>query len=167
LKRLKYILPIIFALHFIQCNKGGIFRNIDEKLANNNSHWRLVKYQVNGVDSTDLINFGNYPNFKEKFFLAMKYSKYSGMPNCTNRFFVLAANFTDNDEYFTVSSVTPVKMNNNYGLDSCVSINKQECQRNVFFPEGIKTKWKIKRFSSRKLILTCTQTNEYYLEIRN
>ncbi|MBN8694332.1 MAG: hypothetical protein J0L69_14150 [Bacteroidetes bacterium] len=164
---MKISLYFTVSILLFSCNKGGIFRNIDEKLSNNNRHWRLIKYEVNDIDSTELINFGNYSEFKENFFLAMHPSKYSGMPHCTNRFYSLQANFTDNDENFEVVETTSLKYNKNSTKDSCVSLNTQNCQRNVFLPEGIKAKWKIQRFSNRKLILTLYQTNRYYLELRS
>lgn len=168
MRKRSWIILITISLSFINCKKGLWFRNVNVKLSNNNHHWALVKYKVNGIDSTDLINFGNYPNFKSKFFLAYLSSRNAGTPSFYNRFYLVGAHFEDNNSIFKVTasdygSGGPPYIRNN---DSCKSTSVSDCQRNVFTPENIVTSWKIEKFKFGHLVLTCNQTNNYYLELK-
>jgi hypothetical protein len=150
------------------CKKGFHLRNQFVKLSNDNKHWSLVKYKVNGIDSTDLINFGNYPDFKSTFFLALMSSRTSGMPSCYNRFYTLGAVFEDKYTILRVGNSKPASKASFYTLggDTCHSSFVSDCQRNVFLPEGKDTRWKIEKFRFGKLVLTCKQNNSYYLELK-
>jgi hypothetical protein len=164
LKSRKSIIFLVLVITlFTMCNKGSIFQNINQKLSNDNKYWKLVSYKVNGIDSTELINFGNYPDFKDQFFQALLSSKTAGMPYCKNRLYVLGANFTNNNKTLTISNTHYVASSLS---TACTTLNPQSCQRNVFLPEGNSTDWKIKKFRGGELILTCVQTNEYYIELK-
>jgi len=150
------------------CNKSVPFNNIHQKISHDNYYWKLEKYTVDNIDSTDLINFGNYTHFKDRFLLALKESANSGMPSSIcNRFYSLYVTLESNNSIFRVHTTTPINhaFYNSPTSDSCMNTNKQECQRNIFMPEGEVTDWKIKRLWGKRFVLHCRQSHEYCIEM--
>ena len=99
---------------------------MDWKLANDNRYWKLSKFTVNGIDSTDDSNFGNYTSFRSCFLRGLKESTTSGLPSFYNRFYQLGVSLEHNRTVFRVSGVIAdnyTYSTNNNRADSCTSTN--------------------------------------------
>ena len=130
--------------------------------------WKLKRYEVNGIDSTYLIQGANsIPNFYDQFVtftykgreVSDKYDastyiqNYSGTMIKKGTDLLIAYNWINKEDSM-----------------QCKIINNQRfCQRNIFFPEFLKRNpaWQIKKLTREELILSIQLTNSYKIILSN
>jgi hypothetical protein len=128
--------------------------------------WKLKRYEVNGIDSTYLIQGANsIPDFYEKF-VTFKLTKEDVTPK-------FAANTFLHNYAGTIGKAYKIML---FAYDwktqedsiQCKTINNiQYCQRNIFFPEFLtrNPEWNIKKLTSKELILSVTLKNTYKITL--
>ncbi|MBK9282831.1 MAG: hypothetical protein IPM51_00765 [Sphingobacteriaceae bacterium] len=173
---MKKLFNIIFLIGIcsvlLTCKKydeGGWIRRTCKNLFGGNKvgdskTWKLKKYEVNGIDSTYLINTGGIPDFYEK---TIKFTYNSeGDPSIgylANTFvYEYSGKIVPKSEYFTLGmSHWPI---NQEDSAQCKSINSiYYCSRNLLFPElkDIYSKqWMINKLTKNELIIV----SDYRLE---
>lgn len=172
--RMKKIHIILFGLALFftlsTCKKypdGGFVNQTRKHLFGGNDvgdskTWKLKLYEVNGIDSTYLIQGANsIPDFYDKFVtftyegkeVSMKYSaktftnKYTGSIGITYKEIGINYDWTNHED----SSQCKLINNINY------------CERNILFPEFLQRNatWSIKKLTKRELIITDDRENFY------
>jgi hypothetical protein len=120
--------------------------------------WQLTLYEVNGVDSTDLINYMNDENYKNVSIskngstLSFGYEGYKGN----------SAKLIDNNQkiLFYVGNTNSGK--------SCLLYNSiNYCYRAFLSPElsnDPSTEWKILKLTKTEMALSCSLINRYVLK---
>lgn len=124
--------------------------------------WKLKLYEVNGVDSTYLIQgANNIPDFYDKF-VTFTYKgrdvsdKYEANTYIQNYSGTILRKGTD----ILIAYDWTFKQDSS----QCKIVGSQKyCQRNVFFPEFLKRNpvWKIKKLTKKEFILSIELTNSY------
>jgi len=125
--------------------------------------WYLDLYQVNGIDSTNLIDFNNdsEDKYKKVYFLAG--SKYSG--NITSQTYPITSitiKFRDDNkrlEFHITSDSVLIG-------STCYSKYYTGCYRLFFTPECSSTKWEIRKLTKKECFLECTLVNHYYIKLK-
>lgn len=179
-KALKCILLVVTCCTLLTCKKydeGGWIRRTCKNLFGGNKvgdskTWKLKKYEVNGIDSTYLINTGGIPDFYEKF-IEFTYAE-KGDPSISYN----ASTFLDN--YYGKLSVNGKQLtlaNKNNPLtknDSlqCNSISGNTyCSRSLMYPEinDWNKIWEIKKLTKSELILSASYQlkNNYRIEFES
>ena len=135
-------------------------------LLKHNGAWTLTLYEVNGIDSTNLINFNGNEQYKEVSFFkeAGKYNKDLYARNYPAHSYMI--DFSSNNTVLTFQSVS---QSNNLISTYCHTPSTSYysgCYRLFFNPEGIKCVWSIIKLTRKELILTCSQTNNYKLKFK-
>ncbi len=125
--------------------------------------WKLSLYEVNGIDSTNLINYNNSEIYK-KISILKNGSNFSISTGGYNSY---PLNFTDNNSelYFTNGSI-------NTGIVCVNSVSNssiQNCYRTCFIPESNidskKTFWKISKLNKNEIIILYSEKNAYKLRL--
>lgn len=164
-KLLSIILLVCIASVLLTCKKydeGGWIRRTCKNLFGGNKvgdskTWKLKKYEVNGIDSTYLINTGGIPDFYEKTIKFIYSSK--GDPSIgylANTFlYEYSGKIVPTSKYFTLGmSHWPINKEDSVQCKSINNINY--CSRNLLFPElkDISSKkWTINKLTGNELIL--------------
>lgn len=116
--------------------------------------WRLVLYEVNGIDSTSYISPGN------------------SSTSFGNRDIIFNNNYGDDDK---MTGVTPVfsydislgkkvstfsfAPQSRSNTSQCKSVGK--CEREIFRPKRISIEWKVLKLTDEELIISATDENLY------
>jgi len=165
---LKYFALFIIPFLLTTCKKypdGGYERRGPKMLLKHNGAWTLTLYEVNGIDSTELINYNGDNKYKEVSF-AKENTHYS--PN------LYAENF-DSFSYIINFSNNNTKLSFNTTVSDYDNLAKYcyvgnsfatGCYRLFFNPEGHTTEWEIIKLTKKELILTCSQVNQYKLKFK-
>lgn len=158
------VASIVLSLIFTTCKKypdgGNDFRAYKKILG----YYTLALYEVNGIDSTNLINYNNNENYKEirirKPDVNQKNtveigSAYSGLAfGCT-------AILEDGDKKI----LTRANFKNYSNSCSAYQSFYPKCCRLIFYPEGQDTYWVIEKLNRNELVLSCQLTNAYKIKL--
>lgn len=149
-----YLFFFISATLLFSCKKypeGGCERRGPKNIIGN---WKLTLYEVNGIDSTNLINYNGDDIYKKIAFLknvstiSVDYKGYDGA----------SAKFIEgNSEILFNSSFNMTYYNSN-----------TRKYRNILVPEASsKTDcaWEIIKLNKKELVLSTTQTNSYIIKL--
>ena len=118
-------------------------------------HWTLSLYEVDGIDSTDLINYSGTQNYKQIYFSALNNVKNSKQINAHPAYASLCImEFSSNNETLT-GTVNPY-----YGAKFCNPI----CGKEIFTPETSTSTWKILKLTKNELHLQSQQIHLYNLK---
>jgi hypothetical protein len=117
--------------------------------------WKLKRYEVNGIDSTYLIQGANsIPDFYEKF-VTFKFKDNDGSPHIESKTFTYeyGGSVDDTNKQLLIGMKNPTTP-----LDSsqCKIINSQTyCVRNLLYPEynSYGKLWNIKKLTKSELII--------------
>ncbi len=154
---IKYVLVLISLITlFTTCKKypeGGYIKKNNKRLI---GKWKLTLYEVNGIDSTNLINYMGDEGYKDVVFLdnANDFSiDYDGYQGGTGY-------LVDNNKQFEF-----------YGggiNKSCIFYNNTNyCYKAYLTPEvvsgKVSTKWEILKLTKKELKLRFSGTNNYLL----
>lgn len=179
-KTLKHILLLITCFTLLTCKKydeGGWIRRTCKNLFGGNKvgdskTWKLKKYEVNGIDSTYLINTGGIPDFYERHVEFIYTEK--GDPSITYNANTFLANYfgklSINGKQLTLAN----KNNPLSKSDSlqCKTLSGQIfCSRNLLYPEinDWAKIWNIKKLTKSELVIISSYQlkNEYRIEFEN
>ena len=114
--------------------------------------WKLTLYEVDGIDSTNLINYNSNENYKTILFSGNSKIGYCGQPyggSCCLMY------FSSNNEVLT-GTVDPY-----YGGKVCYTGG---CTKEIFTPETSSATWKILKLDSNELHLQSQQIHSYNLK---
>ncbi|MCC6182688.1 MAG: hypothetical protein IT237_12730 [Bacteroidia bacterium] len=155
MKLLKYITAIAgIVLFFSTCKKypQGGFQNQAKKHILGN--WTLTLYEVDGIDSTELINYNGNNRYKEISFL--KHHNKDSEMIIQGRAKSGKAEFKNkNSEIEFYSLEPPLYCVNNY------------CDKNYVVPEGnYYQKWKIQKLTKNDLSLVAIAKRQYVLKFK-
>ena len=124
--------------------------------------WKLKLYEVNGIDSTYLIQgAGSIPDFYEKFVTftyADKDPTYKYSANTFTQEYIGTISKTDKNILIAYDWI------NQEDSSQCKKINNQlYCQRNILFPEFLKRNpvWEINKLTKNELIMSVRLNNSY------
>ena len=170
LKAAKYFLMVFAAFLFLTtCKKypeGGFEVRGPKMLLKHNGAWILTLYEVNGIDSTNLINYNGNEKYKESYFLK-EYGRFEKDLLAENypatRYKI---EFQDNNT--VLAFIRPIDTHGDLGFYCYNTIDSyySGCYRLFFMPEGIKCSWSIIKLTKKELILTCSQKNNYKLKFK-
>jgi hypothetical protein len=169
-KIITIVLGLFFALVLTNCKKypdGGFVHQTNKHLLGANKVgsskiWKLKLYEVNGIDSTHLIQGANtIPDFYDKF-VTFKYSvKEVSIQHITKTFTQNYIGYVDNKDKKILFAYDWLSHEDSM---QCKKINNQlYCQRNVFFPEFLTRNpaWNINKLTKDELILKIELSNSY------
>lgn len=151
----RYILFLLFAACLFTCKKypeGGFERRGPKNILGT---WTLSRYEVNGIGSTNLINYNGSESYKKITFI--KHHKrdseiiieMEGIGTEKAVFF----NKNNNIEFYSPSSLS-LNCGSNY------------CNKDVFTPEGnYKQEWIITKLTKNEFILKMTLVNSYLIKL--
>lgn len=161
---MKHLFFYLFAgfLLFAACKKypEGGFVNRGPK--NMLGEWTLQLYEVNGVDSTEFINYNGDDDYKKIVFK-------SDAPRDKNPRYMTV----DQTNQRTVSVINSnleleVRNENQFQGKECAPyyFRAEKCYRVIFCPEGSDSKWTIQKLTSRELTLAFSGKNEYKIMLK-
>ncbi len=151
-----YSLILICGLLVVACKKypeGGYIYKRDTDIQR---QWYLTLYEVDGIDSTDLINYNNDVSYKNIRFL----KRNSNDPDISV--------FTSGS-YYSPSRFTNSNKNLNFykSNPSSVICNSGFCFKAYCAPEGLSVQWEIIQLTSTDMILTCRLNHSYKLKFKS
>lgn len=115
--------------------------------------WKLTLYEVNGIDSTDLINYNGTDNYKKNVF-----SKHH---NSDSEIIIDSKGSIASKSHFTDKNRKIEFYTNDPNLLKCIS---GYCYRNYFLPEGgYYNEWLIIKLTKNELKLKCGIQNTYFI----
>ncbi len=150
-----YILIFFSTLLLFNCKKypeGGCERRGPKNIIGN---WKLTMYEVNGIDSTELINYNGNDNYKKNSFV--KHSNGDKEIIVDSKGSIAEKiNFKDKNEKIEFYT-------NDQSSLKCIS---GYCYRNYFLPEGTNyNEWKIIKLTKTEIVLTSSQKNIYKIKL--
>ena len=122
--------------------------------------WRLTLYEVDGIDSTELINYNNDERYKQ-IDVKKEQTKYS--PNFYIKAFAASSNvfrFQDNN--------TKISLNTGGGyilVKNCGG-TPMTCIKEFLNPEGPQVTWEILELTKHELHLTFKQAHSYIIKMK-
>jgi hypothetical protein len=118
--------------------------------------WKLSLYEVNGIDSTDLINYNNIDDYKRISFQKNASTISISAPHSG----ALAMDFAESNQKLIFGNSAPVS-----GTECILYQNVNYCYRSFLIPEGtqnqISVEWTIKRLTKNEIHLSLVQKNNY------
>lgn len=144
---------------FSTCKKypeGGFLKR-GPKIFIKNS-WTLTLYEVNGIDSTNLINYNGDENYKG--FIPMRDG--SNIIGTLYPTFYHSIQFSDNNRNIRFNTEL-------YDSTKVCILNSSHysgCYRMIFNPEGRPTNWEVLKLNNKEMILTCTLNKRYTLKFK-
>lgn len=162
----RIIFAFILLTTLIKCKKypeGGLHLYANKNLI---GKWKLEKYEVNDVDSTNLIITNNLQIVKENYF-DIEYSK----PSYSFAGFsgeLLYRFRTDLSKKKTLiggridGGITSVPLDSSH-----IYLGQGIYSRNILSPEGKQTEWKILKLNSKHLIIEHHSTKHYKIIFKN
>ncbi len=168
IKIFKYLILFSVTILFSTCKKypeGGYERKGDKMIFNHNGAWTLTLYEVNGIDSTDLINYNGNEDYKKINFLKETGNNSHTMYAEHYPSFDYIINFFNNNTemLFTIENTGYAGLAN-----TCITNNSfySGCYRLIFNPEGQKLKWNVIKLTKKEFILQTTQINSYKIKLK-
>lgn len=153
-----YSLMIICGLLVVGCKKypeGGYEKDGPKNIIGT---WQLTLYEVNGIDSTDLINYNGNPNYKSINISKLQTSITTHNARINNSVGI-GFNFTDSNKKLDFSS--------SYGTIYCPTIiPSSDCYKIIFAPEASNLTWEVSKLTSSELIMHANTSNNYTLKMK-
>lgn len=150
-----YSLILICTILFVSCKKypeGGYVYKRDTDILR---QWHLTLYEVDGIDSTELINYNNDVSYKD-----IRFSKRnSNDPDIS--VFTAGSNASSR---FTNSNKSLNFYKNNSASIIC-SIGY--CFKTYYAPESTSSQWEIIQLTSTDMVLTCSLNHSYKLKFKS
>lgn len=155
-----YLLFFISTFLLFNCKKypqGGCERRGPKNIIGD---WKLTLYEVNGVDSTDLINYNGDDRYKKIKFYKEGNGKESKLYARANGATVNLTSFSNQN------TILSFRINGAYyGSLSCGS-TPITCFKEILNPEdGTAKDWNIIKLTKDELILTSSQKNSYKVKL--
>lgn len=159
------VTSIVLSLFFTTCKKypdgGNNFRAYQKILG----YYRLALYEVNGIDSTNLINYNNNEDYKEIWIRESDVKTNSGF-NIT----ALKPGLSFGGATIFEDKKKKILVHPSYkGFGNSCSANQSffpKCCRLIFYPEGQNTYWVIEKLTRKELVLSCQLTNAYKIKLK-
>lgn len=157
-----YILIIISTLCLFNCKKypeGGCERRGPKNIIGD---WKLSLYEVNGIDSTDLINYNGNDSYKKISFNKRQGTYNSDLDCRINSKNAINIFFDSKHEYLTFDA------GNLNSATLCELVISNDCYRLIFTPEAntsTKMDWKIIKLTKNEIKLTCNYINNYSITL--
>ena len=153
-----FALSIFFLFGYIGCKKypegGFIYRN-DKRIIGN---WKLKLYEVNGIDSTALINYNGNENYKNIMFIEED-TKYNPTIYCQIDRLTESTIAFNND-----NNTVNFREYNGPGVGKqCVNSTSLICYKHIFNPEQNNTVWNILKIKRNEIKLTCNNTSHFVI----
>jgi hypothetical protein len=154
---MKYLLLAfsVFLL-FTTCKKypdGGYTKRGPKNIIGN---WKLTLYEVNGIDSTDLINY----NGDDKYKIVKIYKDGSVINISLNGSIVHISNFINKNQILHINGTE------NSSLKCIAENNVNYCFRKYFTPESNQViDWSIEKLTNKEIILNCKLINNYKIKL--
>src|SRR5574343_1614751 len=167
MRKLRFILLIFPSLIFLTtCKKypeGGFTMRGPKMLLKHNGAWKLTLYEVNGIDSTELINYNGDENYKNVSFYKED-THYN--PN------LYAANYPHFSYLIKFENDNKLLNFQSYDQSStkfCYSNNQiyNGCYRLFFCPENKIIDWEIIKLTKTELHLRFSNSKVYNLKFKN
>jgi hypothetical protein len=149
---------IICSMLLITCKKypeGGFTKRAPKKII---GQWKITLFEVNGIDSTELINYNGDELYKKVTFQkedTKYYPRLYGQAHGGNN-----ATVTFNLD----NTVLNFETQSYYGGKDCGGI-PLTCIRNILFPESQSSTWKIIKLNRKELFITSQQKNNYLIKL--
>lgn len=151
-----YFIIFVSTLSLLNCKKypeGGYERRGPKLILGN---WKLSLYEVNGIDSTDLINYNGNDNYKNNSFLKHH--------NRDKEIIIQSKGSSASKLYFIDKNRKIEFYTNDSALFECLS---GYCYRNYFLPEGdYYNAWQIIKLNKNELKLKCCLKNTYVINFK-
>ncbi len=152
-------------LLFETCKKypeGGYENRGPKMLLKHGGVWYLDKYEVNGIDSTNLINYNGSENYKK--IVCIVGSKYSNT--------ILAQKYPIDSyllRFHNNNKVVEFYEDCSTGLIGaiCYTSLYTGCYRTLFAPECGNTVWEIIKLTKTEMRIKCVKNNSYYLILKS
>lgn len=157
-----YFFLFISTILLFSCKKypeGGCERRGPKNIIGN---WKLTLYEVNGIDSTDLINYNGSDLYK-KIDLLKNASTISVNHAGFNGY---TAKFIDKNQKIQFSGrsvASPINC-----VPSATNGSVYNCYRSFFIPEANPNSscvWEIEKLTKKEIVLSTTQTNSYIIKL--
>lgn len=119
--------------------------------------WKLSLYEVNGIDSTDLINYNGSDGYKK-----IKITKL----NTTDSDYNLRIDNSVGIGFSFINKNKDLEINSSYESKYCPTISSSSnCYRIIFSPEGGTTRWNIMSLTKNELVITANLSNSYKINL--
>lgn len=149
-----YLLIFISTICLFNCKKypeGGCERRGPKNII---GEWKLVLYEVNGIDSTELINYMGDETYKK----VSIFKNVSTVSVSYEGFNSNSGHFEDNNTRIVFNSEEPGKKCNQFN-------NVNYCYRSFLTPEIKRTKWEIVKLTAKEFVLKYTGSAEYVIKL--
>jgi hypothetical protein len=142
---------------FFNCKKypeGGCERRGPKNILGD---WKLSLYEVNGIDSTDLINYNGDENYK-----TIKIYKNASVTQIDQKSSITSVgSFSDKNKIITIKRQTELN-----GRVCYLDNNINYCYRLFFTPENsYKMDWKIIKLTKDEVSLSSSSKNTYKIKL--
>lgn len=117
--------------------------------------WKLTLYEVNGIDSTNLINYNNRDEYKKIIFL-----------NNVSTFSIRCSGFAYSGHFENKNA--NIKIYNSGLPIECLyssTLSTTLCYRNIFAPEEVDCIWQIVELTKKNLVIKLEQQNTYVIKL--
>lgn len=115
--------------------------------------WKLQLYEVNGIDSTDLINYNNDNSYKKILFQKNASTISISAPNSG----ASMVDFLENNKKLVFENSKPVP-----GTECTLYQNVNYCYRSFLIPEGTQSAvWSIDQLNKKQIKLNLSLKNSY------
>jgi hypothetical protein len=155
-----YLLLFLTTVLLFNCKKypeGGCERRGPKNIIGD---WKLSLYEVNGIDSTDLINYNGDDRYKKIKFYQEGKGKAAKLYARANGASVNSVNFSNKNTILSFQ-VTGTY----FGSVGCGG-NPTTCFKEIFSPEdGSDKDWDIIKLTKDELILASSQKNTYKIKL--
>jgi hypothetical protein len=146
---------ILCSMLLITCKKypeGGYIKRGDKLIVGN---WKLTLYEVNGIDSTELINYNGNDSYKKCNFLKHHPKDDYVVVDIDGQNSV--GYFNNNNKYLRFSKQS----------SPCVNCISGYCFRTFLVPESeLLVNWKILRLDKKELITSASLINNYKIKLK-
>ncbi len=153
MKKLTYItLALICTAIFTTCKKypeGGTIKKGPKNII---GEWRLILYEVDGIDSTSLINYNNTDDYKHV-------DVTTACSDCEIHMRItggITYEFYFSDDNISIKG----KADAYYGAKTCFTF----CLKEYFVPEGDSSEWQILKLDSKEMHLQMQGLHNYNLK---
>ncbi|MCD6019783.1 MAG: hypothetical protein K0S53_2904 [Bacteroidetes bacterium] len=155
-----YIILLTSTVVLFNCKKypeGGCERRGKKNLLNR--PWKLTLYEVNGIDSTELINYNGSDTYKKISFF--KNVSTISVQNWSHR--DLGVSFVNENRSLEFRMDTST-----IGIYCINEDNVNYCNRSYYFPEknNLRTyEWEIRKLDAKELIIVSSLKNSYKIKL--
>ncbi|MBA3665341.1 MAG: hypothetical protein H0W61_14175 [Bacteroidetes bacterium] len=165
----KYISIAVVLFFLTACHKypegGFVFQRIKHLFGDNkdmaHKGWKLKLYEVNGIDSTEMIKGRNLSSDGEGNFIVFSIAwAHSRTYFAGTYVYHYTMSIDKKAKLFSIGS--ELNANDNDTSQCFIRNNILTCQRNIFNPERNRaTEWSIRKLTKTKLIITKSLVNTY------